>query len=125
MGMHVDLAAIGSLAEHFDREARELRSNLEAFDQSIRDVGKAFGVLGACDGAATQYHKLADTTTSALHDLSRSLDTGADTLRAQASAYRSTEDGNTVDVADIDLVSRNPVVFTLRCYRRASSRWPG
>lgn len=79
------------LAGTFESEGQGLVTETAAFHTGASDVAKAFGVLGACDGASAKYAKLLGSTVTALGQLSQVLDSDGARLRANAAQYTATE----------------------------------
>ncbi|MGW7573063.1 type VII secretion target [Streptomyces sp. NPDC054765] len=99
----VDPTALTDLAGTFDREAKELATPIHAFAATSSEVGEAFGVLGACDGAMEKYQKLLSSTIKALGRLPEVLTSDADRLRINASHYK---DADQVALGHLQSVTR-------------------
>ncbi|WP_327066589.1 type VII secretion target [Kitasatospora sp. NBC_01250] len=84
-------ASLTSLAGRFDTEAGQFNGQVSSFTSAADTAGQAFGLLGACDGALSQYQSLLGSTTKALGQLHQVLGGNADRLRATASAYAAAE----------------------------------
>ena len=87
----VDPDALTDLAGKFDREARGLAAPIENFAATVSEVGEAFGLLGACDGAAEKYQKLLTSTLKALGHLPGVLTSDGDRLRLNAANYKDSD----------------------------------
>ncbi|MDT0457085.1 type VII secretion target [Streptomyces sp. DSM 41527] len=87
----VDPTALTELAGKFDREAKELAAPIHTFSATSSEVGQAFGILGACDGAMEKYQKLLSGTVKALGHLPAVLTSDADRLRINASHYKEAD----------------------------------
>lgn len=87
----VDPTVLTELAGTFDREAKDLAAPVHSFAASSSEVGEAFGVLGACDGAMQKYQKLLSSTVKALGHLPEVLKADADRLRINASHYQDAD----------------------------------
>ncbi|KIZ13734.1 type VII secretion target [Streptomyces natalensis] len=87
----VDPSALTDLADKFDREAGDLTTQLHAFVATSSEVGEAFGILGACDGAMDKYWQLLNSTVKALGHLPDVLNSDADRLRINASSYQDSD----------------------------------
>ncbi|GAB7028554.1 type VII secretion target [Streptomyces sp. NPDC021749] len=87
----VDPSTLTDLAGTFDREANALTKPINEFVATSMEIGEAFGILGACDGAADKYRKLMSSTTKALGHLPDVLSSDADRLRINASHYQEAD----------------------------------
>ncbi|POX44853.1 WXG100 family type VII secretion target [Streptomyces sp. Ru72] len=87
----VDPDTLTDLAGKFDREARGLAVPIESFAATASEVGEAFGLLGACDGAAERYQKLLTSTLEALGHLPGVLGSDGDRLRTNAANYKDSD----------------------------------
>lgn len=83
----VDPDSLHSLAGTFVREANALKNPIAAFTSAANEIGEAFGLLGACDGAADQYRKLQQHTSTTLGKLPEVLHNDAERLRGNATNY--------------------------------------
>ncbi|MFK0294369.1 type VII secretion target [Streptomyces sp. NPDC090442] len=99
----VDPTALTDLAGKFDLEAKDLGAPVQAFATSSAEVGEAFGILGACDGALDKYLKLLNSTMKALSQLPEVLTGDADRLRTNAAAYK---DADQTAVGHLQAVTR-------------------
>jgi uncharacterized protein YukE len=79
------------LAGKFDRAARNLTQQVNEFSANASGAGQAFGLLGACDGACTQYTKLCSSTVKALGRLPQVLGNDGDRLRTNAANYSASD----------------------------------
>ncbi|SEE65925.1 Excreted virulence factor EspC, type VII ESX diderm [Streptomyces sp. 2112.3] len=87
----VDPTVLTELAGTFDREAKGLAAPIHTFTATASEVGEAFGILGACDGATEKYQKLLSSTVKALGHLPDVLKSDADRLRINASRYQDAD----------------------------------
>ncbi|MFF8373437.1 WXG100 family type VII secretion target [Streptomyces lydicus] len=87
----VDAETLNSLAGRFEREAKELEKPVAAFSATAADIGQAFGLLGACDGAADKYRQLLQHTSRALGQLPLVLRNDAERLRVSAANYTASD----------------------------------
>ncbi|MFJ5535281.1 type VII secretion target [Streptomyces sp. NPDC093261] len=87
----VDPDTLRDLAGKFDREAKGLAGPIETFAATASEVGEAFGLLGACDGAAEKYQKLLAGTIKALGQLPGVLGSDGDRLRVNAANYQQAD----------------------------------
>ncbi|MFF7411275.1 WXG100 family type VII secretion target [Streptomyces lydicus] len=87
----VDPSTLTELAGTFEREANALSTPIKAFVATSMEIGEAFGILGACDGAADKYRQLMSNTTKALGHLPDVLSSDADRLRINASHYQESD----------------------------------
>jgi hypothetical protein len=87
----VDPATLTELAGKFDREATGLAGPIEGFAAGASEIGQAFGLLGACDGAAEKYRQLLNHTVKALSCLPGVLNSDRDRLRANAASYTAAD----------------------------------
>lgn len=83
----VEPEALTDLAGTFERESGDLQRRAEAFGAAASGTPRAFGLLGACDGAAAKYRRLLTDTVDALGQLSRALAADARGLRSNAAEY--------------------------------------
>ncbi|MFE6687164.1 type VII secretion target [Streptomyces sp. NPDC057743] len=83
----VEPTALTDLAGKFDMQAEDLDGPIRSFTAASKEVGEAFGILGACDGALQKYEKLLIGTVKALSQLPQVLTSDADRLRINASQY--------------------------------------
>ncbi|GAA1241949.1 hypothetical protein GCM10009665_35840 [Kitasatospora nipponensis] len=84
-------AALTSLGGKFGTESQGLTKQTATFTGSAAEIGEAFGLLGACDGAMAQYVKLFTSTSKALGQLSQVLAANDTRLKATAASYASTD----------------------------------
>ncbi|MGW4518754.1 ESX-1 secretion-associated protein [Streptomyces sp. NPDC004393] len=75
----------------FDREAKGLANPVDDFAATASGVGEAFGLLGACDGAAEKYQQLLCGTVKALGHLPGVLGSDGDRLRVNAANYKASD----------------------------------
>ncbi|MFH8632209.1 type VII secretion target [Streptomyces lydicus] len=87
----VDAETLKGLAGGFDREAKELEKPVAAFSATAADIGQAFGLLGACDGAADKYRQLLQHTSKVLGQLPHVLRNDAERLRVSAANYTASD----------------------------------
>ncbi|MEV6027977.1 type VII secretion target [Streptomyces sp. NPDC052036] len=87
----VDPDTLTDLAGKFDREAKGLAGPIDDFAATASEIGEAFGLLGACDGAAEKYQKLLTSTVKALGHLPGVLGSDADRLRLNAANYKDSD----------------------------------
>jgi uncharacterized protein YukE len=87
----VDPDTLTDLAGKFDREAKGLANPVGDFAATASEVGEAFGLLGACDGAAQKYQTLLDSTVKALGHLPGVLTGDGDRLRLNAANYKDSD----------------------------------
>ncbi|MEU6370834.1 type VII secretion target [Streptomyces sp. NPDC046931] len=87
----VDPDTLIDLAGKFDREAKGLANPVDDFAATASEVGEAFGLLGACDGAAQKYQTLLDSTVKALGHLPGVLTSDGDRLRLNAANYKDSD----------------------------------
>ncbi|MET8956132.1 WXG100 family type VII secretion target [Streptomyces sp. NPDC004393] len=87
----VDPDTLTDLAGKFDREAKGLTGPIDDFAATASGIGEAFGLLGACDGAAEKYQKLLSSTVKALGNLPGVLGSDADRLRLNAANYKDSD----------------------------------
>jgi len=87
----VDPDTLTDLAGRFDREAAGLAGPIGAFSGSAAEIGEAFGLLGACDGATDKYRQLLDSTAKALGHLPDVLRSDGDRLRLNATHYADSD----------------------------------
>ncbi|MFI1204663.1 ESX-1 secretion-associated protein [Streptomyces sp. BHT-5-2] len=83
----VEPTALTDLADKFDLQATDLDGPIRSFAATSAEVGEAFGILGACDGAMEKYQTLLSSTIKALGQLPQVLNSDADRLRINASQY--------------------------------------
>lgn len=83
----VEPTALTELAGKFDLQAQDLAGPIHSLAATGAEVGEAFGILGACDGAMEKYQKLLSSTVKALGQLPQVLTSDADRLRTNASQY--------------------------------------
>lgn len=89
----VQPGALCALAGKFDAEAGTLAQLTNGFTGSAFQIGQAFGLLGACDGALEKYLKLLESTVKALGQLSKVLEGDGERLRANATVYTAADQG--------------------------------
>ncbi|MFI9645291.1 WXG100 family type VII secretion target [Streptomyces sp. NPDC052040] len=87
----VDPDRLTDLAGKFDREAKDLATPIDGFAAIASEIGEAFGLLGACDGAAEKYQTLLDSTLKALGQLPGVLTSDGDRLRLNATNYKDSD----------------------------------
>jgi uncharacterized protein YukE len=87
----VDPDTLTDLAGRLDREASGLAGPIRQFSGSTAEIGDAFGLLGACDGAAEKYRQLLENTAKALGHLPDVLRSDADRLRLNATHYADSD----------------------------------
>jgi len=90
-GFEVRCVDLTDLAAQLDKRAGVLAGQVDDFAAGATgrvETFDAFGVLGACRGAAGQYHSLAARTEQALRHAGDVLRADATTLRTTASTYR-------------------------------------
>ena len=87
----VDPDTLNELAGKFDREAKDLAKPIEGFASTASQIGEAFGLLGACDGAAQKYQTLLTSTLKALGQLPGVLTGDGDRLRLNATNYKNSD----------------------------------
>ncbi|MFF4961425.1 WXG100 family type VII secretion target [Streptomyces sp. NPDC001222] len=87
----VDPDTLTDLAGKFDREAKSLAGPIDAFAATASGIGEAFGLLGACDGAAEKYQQLLSSTVKALGHLPGVLGSDGDRLRVNAANYKASD----------------------------------
>ncbi|GAA2318984.1 type VII secretion target [Streptomyces caniferus] len=87
----VDPETLQDLAGRFDTEAKELGKHIQEFTASSSEVGQAFGLLGACDGALAKYQQLMQHTATALSRLPQVLNSDGSRLRLNAENYKATD----------------------------------
>ncbi|MDH6117250.1 WXG100 family type VII secretion target [Kitasatospora sp. GAS204B] len=78
---------VASLATKFHTEAHDLTTQISTFESGASNPAAAFGVLGACDGAAKNYASLLTNVSKALGQLSQVLDGTGERLTATAGCY--------------------------------------
>jgi uncharacterized protein YukE len=79
------------LAGKYDEESRSLTRHVGTFSAGASSIGQAFGLLGACDGAAAKYQRLLDSTVTALGQLSETLTKDGRGLRTNATNYSTSD----------------------------------
>ncbi|MBB4922634.1 WXG100 family type VII secretion target [Kitasatospora kifunensis] len=84
-------AALTALGGRFGTESQTLAGQVASFETTASDVGQAFGLLGACDGAASQYLQLFNSTSKALNQLTQVLDANNSRLQTSAATYQATD----------------------------------
>lgn len=89
-----DPQAIQQLAGEFRTAATDLQHAIPGFEGNAVVDLQAFGLLGACTGAATQYQTLVDHTVTGLDQLADMLDSDQQGLDFTAGQYRSTDQHN-------------------------------
>lgn len=82
---------VAGLANKFHTESQGLTKQVADFGSSAADIGEAFGLLGACDGAMQKYLTLFQSTSRALGRLSQVLDANGQRLTATAASYTSVD----------------------------------
>ncbi|MEK2476452.1 MULTISPECIES: type VII secretion target [Streptomyces] len=87
----VEPTALTDLAGKFDLQAKGLDGPIRSFAATSAEVGEAFGILGACDGAMEKYLKLLNSTVKALSQLPQVLTSDAERLRINASQYEEAD----------------------------------
>jgi len=87
----VDPDTLDELAGKFDREAKDLAKPIEGFAATASQIGEAFGLLGACDGAAQKYQTLLTSTLKALGQLPGVFTSDGDRLRLNATNYKASD----------------------------------
>ncbi len=87
----VDPDTLTDLAGKFDREAKGLAKPIDDFAATASEIGEAFGLLGACDGAAEKYQTLLNSTLKALGHLPGVLTSDGDRLRLNAANYKHSD----------------------------------
>ncbi|WP_424877849.1 ESX-1 secretion-associated protein [Streptomyces sp. SLBN-8D4] len=87
----VDPETLTDLAGRFDREATGLAGPVGTFSGSAAEIGQAFGLLGACDGASEKYRQLLENTVKALGHLPDVLRGDCDRLRLNATHYADSD----------------------------------
>ncbi|MGV9244366.1 ESX-1 secretion-associated protein [Streptomyces sp. NPDC003710] len=87
----VDPDTLTDLAGKFDREAKGLAKPISDFAATASEIGEAFGLLGACDGAAEKYRTLLNSTIEALGHLPGVLTSDGDRLRLNAANYKDSD----------------------------------
>ncbi|MFF4502831.1 type VII secretion target [Streptomyces sp. NPDC001401] len=87
----VDPDTLTDLAGKFDREAKDLAKPIDAFAATASEIGEAFGLLGACDGAADKYQTLLNNTLKALGHLPGVFTSDGDRLRLNAGNYKASD----------------------------------
>jgi hypothetical protein len=87
----VDPETLTDLAGRFDREATGLSGPIGAFSGSAAEIGRAFGLLGICDGATEKYRQLLESTVKAIGHLPEVLRTDGDRLRLNATHYTASD----------------------------------
>ena len=87
----VDPDTLDELAGKFDREARDLAKPIDGFAATASQIGEAFGLLGACDGAAQKYQTLLNSTLKALGQLPGVFTSDGDRLRLNATNYQNSD----------------------------------
>ncbi|WP_258053744.1 WXG100 family type VII secretion target [Streptomyces sp. Ru72] len=87
----VDPDRLTDLAGKFDREATDLAKPIHGFAATASEIGEAFGLLGACDGAAQKYQTLLNSTLKALGQLPGVLTSDGDRLRLNATNYKDSD----------------------------------
>ncbi|MHA6758901.1 WXG100 family type VII secretion target [Streptacidiphilus sp. PAMC 29251] len=91
-----DPQAIQKLAGEFRTAAENLQHAIPGFESDVFAVGEAFGLLGACTGAADQYQNLVRHTVTGLNQLAEVLDGDQQGLDFNAAFYRSTDRHNSL-----------------------------
>jgi hypothetical protein len=87
----VDPDTLTDLAGKFDREAKDLTKPVNDFATTASQIGEAFGLLGACDGAAQKYQTLLNSTLKALGQLPGVFTSDGHRLRLNATNYKASD----------------------------------
>ena len=82
------------LAKEFQTAADRLASMAPAFQNNVIEIGEAFGLLGACTGAASQYQTLVEHTGHGLGVLENALSADSAGLDDMAEQYDKVEHFN-------------------------------
>ncbi|SEM37006.1 type VII secretion target [Streptacidiphilus jiangxiensis] len=82
------------LATEFQQAADRLASLAPAFQNNVIEIGEAFGLLGACTGAASQYQSLVEHTAHGLGELEQALAADSAGLEHTAEMYDQVEHCN-------------------------------
>lgn len=82
------------LATEFQQAADRLASLAPAFQNNVLEIGEAFGALGVCTGAASQYQSLVEHTAHGLGELEQALAADAAGLEHTAEQYDQVEHCN-------------------------------
>jgi hypothetical protein len=85
---------IRQLAQEFRAAATDLEGAVPGFQGNVLEVGEAFGLLGVCTGAASQYLTMVDHTVDGLQKLVEMMLTDAEGLEYNASLYEDTDQHN-------------------------------
>jgi uncharacterized protein YukE len=84
-------SSVKSLSESFNQEASGLAGDAVSFGEAAGQIGQAFGILGACDGASQQYAGLLSSTLNALGMVSEALQAEAEQLGQTVETYADNE----------------------------------
>ncbi|WP_042385965.1 WXG100 family type VII secretion target [Streptacidiphilus melanogenes] len=84
--------ALKALAGDFHHEATSLPGDAISFGRAAGQIGEAFGVLGVCDGASSQYASLLTSTLNALGKVAEMLEGDAEQLGQTAQTYVENEE---------------------------------
>ncbi|MEY9844968.1 hypothetical protein [Streptacidiphilus sp. MAP5-3] len=86
----ITYSSVKFLSESFNQEASGLAGDAVSFGEAAGQIGQAFGILGACDGASQQYASLLNSTLNALGMIAEALQAESEQLGQTIETY----DGN-------------------------------
>lgn len=96
----INAAMVGHLAGKFTDHSDELGPKVTSFAGSTGQIGEAFGVLGACDGATEQYTNLTSETVTGLNQLMATLAGISSGLNQTAAAFQGGDQQVSTGITD-------------------------
>jgi uncharacterized protein YukE len=83
--------ALSALGAQFESEAQQIAAAVKTFSGQASEIGLAFGLVGACDGALKNYKAMLASTQKGLAALVQVITQDGQGLQSQAQQYQKTD----------------------------------
>ena len=94
-------SAIAGLGAEFEQQGQRLAESANGFSGSAFQIGEAFGLLGACDGALEKYMSMLQSTMSGLGRLAQVWEQTGQQLVVTAQQYQATDEQSAQGMAKV------------------------
>jgi hypothetical protein len=94
-------SAIAGLGAEFAAQGQQLIESANGFSGSAFEIGEAFGLLGACDGALEKYMSMLRNTMSGLGQLAEVWEQAGQQLECAAQEYQAVDEQSAQAIAKV------------------------
>jgi uncharacterized protein YukE len=94
-------SAIAGLGAEFEEQGQQLAGSANGFSGSAFQIGQAFGLLGACDGALEKYLSMLQNTMTGLGRLAQVWEQTGQQLTVTAQQYQAADERSAQGLAKV------------------------